>query len=89
MGQALAGQGKYQDAITVYTAGRKIFMDTVGPDHPHVASCCYNIGLVHRQLNEKSKANEYFIQALNIWSPIFGPDHPQTKAVQQYLQESS
>jgi hypothetical protein len=53
MGQALVLRRELDDAITVYNAARKIFIDTVGNDRPNVGPCSFNIGLALRQRDDK------------------------------------
>jgi tetratricopeptide (TPR) repeat protein len=85
MGQALAGLGKYSDALIVYNEARSIFEKSMGSDHPNYASCCFNIGLIHRLQNNKDEARKELMKALTIWSALYGPIHPQVKITQKYI----
>lgn len=41
-------QGKYDEALPLYRECLDIREKVLGPEHPEVASCLYNIGLVFR-----------------------------------------
>jgi hypothetical protein len=56
-----------------------------GDNHPEVAIRLNNLGSAYFALGEKQKAKQYFQSAHAIFNHFFGPAHPNTKTVAQWL----
>ena len=47
-----------------------------GPNHPNIASCVNNMGLVLQDMGDLQGAKEFYEQALRIDKKEYGPNHP-------------
>ena len=89
MGQVLAAQRQFDNAMVVYRAAEAIFRDTFGENHPHVASCRFNMGLVFLTQGKETEARSEFDAAHTIWLGALGPEHPHTAAAEEYMKQCS
>ena len=60
-------------------------MEKGGPKLVNVATCYYNLGLVHRALDDLEQAKEFQEHALAIRLKKLGPDHRDVSTVQHEL----
>lgn len=62
-----AGYSQFQDAINAYKNASEILSNISPPNQPFLASVYSNIGIIYRKLGDHSKAESYFISAINIF----------------------
>ena len=60
-------------------------MDVYGENHPQVATNNNNIGAAWSDLGDAKKAIEFTEKALQIFTVVYGSDHPSTKTLQTSL----
>jgi tetratricopeptide (TPR) repeat protein len=54
----------------------KIRLDTLGENHPDVATSYYNIAIVYNSKGDYDNALDYFNKALTIYKSALGDSHP-------------
>ena len=84
-GAILKGVGEYSRAIEYYEKALAIDLKVHGDQHPEVATCYNNIGLVYYSQGEYSRAIEYYEKALAILLKVHGDGHPNTKSCAESL----
>ena len=68
--------GKYQRAVVVAKKALEIAQETMGPDHPSVATSLNNIGELYNIQGQYAEAEPLHKRALAIREKALGPDHP-------------
>ncbi|MCB9610509.1 MAG: tetratricopeptide repeat protein [Polyangiaceae bacterium] len=77
-GQALHRQGKYAEALEVYSRSLAITEKTLGEEHPETAITLHAIGqALHRQ-GKYAEALDYYSRSLAITEKTLGEEHPDT-----------
>ena len=70
-------QGKYEEALEMYTKSGDIMTRIYGGDnHPDVAASYTNIGIVYYRQGQYERALDYHQKALEIDIKVSGQDHP-------------
>lgn len=80
LGQSLAAQGKYNDALEWHSralAGRE---KALGSDHPDTLATVNNMAIVFRSQGKYDDALEWYSRALAGMEKALGSDHPRTLA---------
>ena len=54
-------------AKSFYKQALAVYMKNFRPEHVYVATCCYNLGLVHRQLSDPKQARDCYERALDAY----------------------
>ena len=81
-------QGKYEEALEVYTKSLDIMTRIYGGDnHPDVAASYTNIGIVYGKKGDRTAATEMYTKAYHIFLKKLGPDHPQTQGLKPFVDE--
>jgi len=76
LGTYLHYKGLYDQAEPLMRRALKIFEDSLGRDHPNVATQLNNLALLLNDTNRLDKAEPLMRRALKIDEDSFGPDHP-------------
>jgi tetratricopeptide (TPR) repeat protein len=74
-GGMLARQGKLDESLAKRQKALKMFEEALGPNHPEVAICCFNIGRTYLQQGKPKEAEPMFRRSLTIGEKTFGHDH--------------
>ena len=69
-------QGEYQEALEFHQKCLDIYLKSLPPNHPNLATSYNNIGLVHDKMGEYSKALEFHQKCLDIYLKSLPPNHP-------------
>lgn len=56
-----------------------------GPDHPNCAAYLHNASVLYCRLKEFDRARDLTLKAYSIRVKCFGPDHPETKNLFEFL----
>ena len=72
---ALWGKGRYAEAEPLFKRALQIREQTLGPDHPHVASSLNDLAISYLSRGQYAQAEPLFKRALEIWEQTLGPDH--------------
>ena len=62
-----------------------IALQTLGPEHPDVGTSYWNLGSIYAEKDDKEKARAYLQKAKAIFLKKLGPNHPNTKNVQSWI----
>lgn len=79
--------GRHDEALEKYRAASSAFEKSVGPQHPHVGSCRYNIGLMLQSRGMLEDAKSEFEAAREIWEMSLGLGHAHTEMAQKSMEE--
>ena len=74
-GGMLARQGKLADSLAKRQQALKFFEESLGPNHPEIAICCFNIGRTYLQQGKPKEAEPEFRRSLAICEKTYGKDH--------------
>ncbi len=85
LGQALAGQGRLDEAAEALGRGLELVVDFYGLEHPDIAEIAHELGLIETQRGRRSQARELLQQALTIRSALFPEGDADTKASREAL----
>ena len=66
----------YGKAMSLFQMALYNAVRLYGENHPDVATCYNNIGLVYRYQRKYGNAMENYAKALSIWLKIYGENHP-------------
>ena len=55
-----------------------------GDNHPLVADCLTNIGVVYGKKGNRATATEMYTKAYHIYLKMLGPDHPSTQQLKPF-----
>jgi len=69
----------------MYTRALQLREEVLGPEHPHVATSCYNLGSLYLVEGQRDKAAPLLIRALQIRSRSLPATHPDVAAVKARL----
>jgi tetratricopeptide (TPR) repeat protein/transcriptional regulator with XRE-family HTH domain len=69
--------GSYAIAEPLYQRALHIWEQSLGPEHPQVASPLYNLANLYRKQGKYNEAESLYLQALRIWEQSPEPEHPQ------------
>jgi len=69
-------KGKYENSIQFHENSLEILQRTLTSQHPDVADCCNDIGLVYDNMGEYSRALSYYEKALEIRQKTLPENHP-------------
>lgn len=69
-------KGKYYTATNVMKKALALAESNLGPEHPDVATCLYDIGLLYRLQGRHEKAEPFYRRSLAIREKVFGLEHP-------------
>jgi len=78
LGVALAGAGRYDEAIAALASAHALYVRLLGTEHPAVASVLVNWGGALRQSGQLDAAEPKYRAALALDEKQLGADHPQT-----------
>ncbi len=76
LGQALARQGKYAEALEYYRRARAIKEKTLGKEHPETASTLHSMGQALASQGKYAEALEYYGRARAIKKKTLGKEYP-------------
>jgi tetratricopeptide (TPR) repeat protein len=76
LGQVLAMQGKYTDAIATFERSLALIRREYGERHPHVASALGNLGAAFGQAGRIDRSRELQEEAIRIRTATMGAEHP-------------
>ena len=68
--------GRNEEALAHTDRAIAIFMKTLGPRHPDVASALNNRGEILNSLGRYEQARESFERAIHVWEEELGPNTP-------------
>jgi tetratricopeptide (TPR) repeat protein/predicted Ser/Thr protein kinase len=77
LGNLAKAEGKYAEARADLAQALAIREDTLGPDHPDVATALHSLGTIEDYEGNYPTAQAYFERALAIRERALGPDHPE------------
>jgi len=75
-GLYLDGRAEFAEAKVAYERALAIYEQSLGSDHPNVATLVNNLGGVLRALGDLAGARAHYERALAIDEAAFGPNHP-------------
>ena len=75
-GGMLARQGKLAESVAHRTRALKLFEKLLGPAHPEVAICCFNLANTYLAQGKPADAEPLLRRTLAINEKTFGPDSP-------------
>jgi tetratricopeptide (TPR) repeat protein len=75
------------EALEKYRSATESFEKTLGSEHPHVASCRFNIALMLQSQGLKEEAKKEFELARDTWEISFGRGHAHTEMAQKGVEE--
>ncbi|CAN0388402.1 unnamed protein product, partial [Ascophyllum nodosum] len=70
-------QGKYDDVGPLYKRALAILEETLGPDHPKVASSLNNLAILLASQGKYDDAEPLYKRAFAIFEETLSPDHPE------------
>ena len=73
--------GAYDQALDYHQKALALFMETLGPRHPNVADCYFNMGGVYMKAGADDQALDYFQKALALRLEVIGPKNAEVAAV--------
>jgi Tfp pilus assembly protein PilF len=73
---SLYKQGRHDRAIVVARKAIQVAEQTVGPNHPSVATGLNNLAFLYDTQGQYAQAEPLFKRSLAIWEKTVGPDHP-------------
>ncbi|WP_257461836.1 tetratricopeptide repeat protein [Archangium lipolyticum] len=76
LGNALAAQGRHEEALAVYQRAHADFLEALGDEHPRVGSSLVNIGTTLSALGRPSEALEPLRQGVAIVARTLPVKHP-------------
>ena len=76
LGHVKQSQGEYSKALEYYEKSHEIYVKSLPPNHPDLATSYNNIGLVYSDMGQYSKALEYYEKDLEITRKSLPPNHP-------------
>jgi len=76
LGYHLKMLAAYAEARAAYERALAIWEETLGPEHPNVASAVNNLGVVLKDLGDLAGARAAVERALAIDEAVFGAEHP-------------
>ncbi|MGB5915758.1 MAG: tetratricopeptide repeat protein [Phormidesmis sp.] len=85
-GFSLKAQGRYGEAEPLYVEALEIYKTALGDRHPDTATSLFNLAVLYHQTQRSKQAQDYIKQALAIYIPILGHDHPMTQSANSWLQ---
>mmetsp|Transcript_19232 Transcript_19232/g.43801 ORF Transcript_19232/g.43801 Transcript_19232/m.43801 type:complete len:252 (+) Transcript_19232:357-1112(+) len=81
-------RGNYGEGLNYMKEALQILRALLGDDHVNVASCYYNVGLIHQQLGQIKETNHSFLMAADIYKKNgYDENHPSFLAVRQGLRQ--
>jgi len=78
-------QGDLVSARSMFERALRIDVASFGFDHPMVATCVNNLGMVMNDSGDLVGARTMYERALAIFKKFLPPDHPNIKLVQGNL----
>lgn len=87
MGELFLQQCDYEAAIPVLQKALMVRRRVLGERHADTACTIFNIGVAHAKLGHNTEALERMRLAHSIVSEALGPDHWQTEATRQAVQQ--
>ncbi|MGB3574470.1 MAG: tetratricopeptide repeat protein, partial [Phormidesmis sp.] len=79
-------QGRYGEAEPLYLDALAISKAELGDRHPDTASSLLNLAALYYNTQRHQQALDHIRQALDIYIPALGADHPTTQAANSWLQ---
>ena len=73
---SLYRQGRYDSAVVVAKRALQVAEQSLGPDHPSVATILNNLAELYRTQGQYAAAEPLYKRSLAIWEKALGPDHP-------------
>ena len=67
---------QYRKATSYYERALRQAIAQNGTQHPAVATCYNNIGLLYKVQGQYAQAMEYYQNSLEIWKSVYGENHP-------------
>jgi len=71
-------EGKLEQALEYYRKDLEIKIQVLGHEHTDVATCKYNMAIVHEVQGNLERARLLFLECQSIYAEIFGADHEET-----------
>jgi Tfp pilus assembly protein PilF len=81
VGYYLSRRAQYEQAEPLFLRALHIREQSLGPDHPQVASPLNNLAILYYQQGKFQEAEPLYQRALHIRKQSLGPDHPLTRQV--------
>jgi tetratricopeptide (TPR) repeat protein len=73
---SLYQKGQYDRAMVVAKKALEVAEQTVGPDHPSVATSLNNLAALYKTQGQYAQAEPLYKRSLAIREKALGPDHP-------------
>ena len=73
---SLYRQGRYDRAVVVAKKALQVAEQTLGPDHPSVATSLNNLAMLYDTQGQYAQAEPLYTRSLAIGEKALGPDHP-------------
>ncbi len=78
-------QDRYGDAHALYQQARRLLERANGPHHPNLGFIANNEGRAFDKEGDREAARSRFAEALALWEPVYGPEHPYTLVALSHL----
>lgn len=72
---AISMQRRYKEALAIRARARRVLEDSLGPDHPSLATVHQGMGADHKRLKQLAQALEHFRRAVVIKEKAYGKNH--------------
>jgi tetratricopeptide (TPR) repeat protein len=80
LGALLADEGRYFEAVAQQERAVALLEESLGSEHPDIATLVNGIGATFSQLRRSDQALPYYERALAIRTKVLGPTHPAVAA---------
>jgi tetratricopeptide (TPR) repeat protein len=85
LASALAGQGRYDEAIALFDEALTICRKARPPRHYEIAVQLHNLAAIYQALGEPARAEQLYRQALAIKEMLLGGEHPEVAVIADKL----
>ncbi|MEZ4449093.1 MAG: tetratricopeptide repeat protein [Nannocystaceae bacterium] len=85
LGNLAYREGRWDEAIAMHTAARRIRVAAYGEDHAETATSDANLGMVELARGDAEAARRRFEHVLDVRVRVLGPDHPYTGIIHNNL----
>ena len=71
----------YKEAEPLYQRALAIREQSLGPEHPEIATSLSNLAVLYRDQGKYAQAEPLYQRALMIFEKVLGPEHPEVATV--------